>query len=165
MSAGCPAGRFEQSARVDAACLAGALFRRSALEAARDGAGEILDSRFFAYKEDVDLGWRMRRAGFSILYEPGARAVHERRWKEGARASMPLDLRRLSLRNRWLTILKNESTLGFLLRIPFYLLLETIIILYLLVREPRVLRAYPMILAGLRETLLRRRLHSRVSDA
>ena len=107
----------------------------------------------------------MRRAGFSILYEPGARAVHERRWKEGARASMPLDLRRLSLRNRWLTILKNESTLGFLLRIPFYLLLETIIILYLLVREPRVLRAYPMILAGLRETLLRRRLHSRVSDA
>ena len=82
---------FLDRADVDAACMACALFRRDALEAARDGAGEILDHRYFAYKEDVDLGWRLRRAGYRIAYLPECRAVHERGWREGSRRSIPLD--------------------------------------------------------------------------
>jgi N-acetylglucosaminyl-diphospho-decaprenol L-rhamnosyltransferase len=35
------------------------------------------DERFFMYSEDTDLGLRLRRAGFSVLYEPRATAVHE----------------------------------------------------------------------------------------
>ena len=150
------AGRHLVRESVDAACLAGALFDRRALLAARDGAGEVIDTRFFAYKEDVDLGWRLRRAGFRILYEPEARAVHERGWREGARRGIPLRLRRLSLRNRWLCILKNESLAGMIVRLPFFVLSESVLAGWLLAREARVLAGYAMILSEFGATLARR---------
>lgn len=151
-------GRFTEPEDVDAACMACALFRRRALDAARDGAGEVLDSRFFAYKEDVDLGWRLRRAGFRVRYEPGAVATHERGWREGARAAVPVNLRVLSFRNRWWTILKNESPLSLVLRMALYIPVEAVLFVRFCLIEPGVLRAYPRIVGGLRETLRRRKL-------
>ena len=35
------------------------------------------DEGYFMYAEDVDLCWRLRRAGFDVRYEPAARVVHE----------------------------------------------------------------------------------------
>jgi N-acetylglucosaminyl-diphospho-decaprenol L-rhamnosyltransferase len=35
------------------------------------------DDRYFMYMEDVDLCWRLRRAGWKVGYEPGATVVHE----------------------------------------------------------------------------------------
>jgi N-acetylglucosaminyl-diphospho-decaprenol L-rhamnosyltransferase len=35
------------------------------------------DERYFMYLEDVDLCWRMRRAGWRVVYEPAAEVVHE----------------------------------------------------------------------------------------
>ncbi len=35
------------------------------------------DERYFMYVEDVDLCWRLRRAGWAIRYEPAAEVVHE----------------------------------------------------------------------------------------
>ena len=34
------------------------------------------DERYFMYAEDVDLCWRARRAGWSVVYEPAARVIH-----------------------------------------------------------------------------------------
>jgi N-acetylglucosaminyl-diphospho-decaprenol L-rhamnosyltransferase len=34
------------------------------------------DPGYFMYMEDVDLCWRLRRAGWEVGYEPGAEAVH-----------------------------------------------------------------------------------------
>ncbi len=34
------------------------------------------DSAYFMYLEDVDLCWRLRRAGWSIAYEPAAQVMH-----------------------------------------------------------------------------------------
>ncbi len=34
------------------------------------------DERYFMYVEDVDLGWRLRRLGWRVAYEPGGAAVH-----------------------------------------------------------------------------------------
>jgi N-acetylglucosaminyl-diphospho-decaprenol L-rhamnosyltransferase len=34
------------------------------------------DERYFMYMEDVDLGWRLRRLGWRVAYEPGAETVH-----------------------------------------------------------------------------------------
>ncbi|WP_423918428.1 glycosyltransferase family 2 protein [Frigoribacterium sp. 2-23] len=50
------------------ACL---LVRRSAFEALGG-----FDERFFMYFEDVDLGYRLGRAGFTNVYEPAARVMH-----------------------------------------------------------------------------------------
>lgn len=35
------------------------------------------DERYFMYVEDVDLCWRLRRAGWRVWYEPAASVVHE----------------------------------------------------------------------------------------
>lgn len=153
---GAGTGRFLEPASVDAACLAGAALRRTAVERARDGAGEVLDSRYFAYQEDVDLGWRLRRAGFRVLYEPRASGEHDRGWREGRRHEIPADLRRASLRNRWFTILKNLSWPALAWRLPFLIALEALLFARLVVFEREVLPAYGMILRGARESRARR---------
>jgi N-acetylglucosaminyl-diphospho-decaprenol L-rhamnosyltransferase len=45
--------------------------RREALETI-DG----WDEGYFMYGEDLDLGWRLRRMGWRVAFEPGARVVH-----------------------------------------------------------------------------------------
>jgi len=34
------------------------------------------DERYFMYMEDLDLCWRLRRAGFDVAYEPGGAVTH-----------------------------------------------------------------------------------------
>lgn len=50
----------------------GCLIRRAALAAAGG-----LEPLYFAYLEDVDLGWRLRKLGYRALVVPGAVALHE----------------------------------------------------------------------------------------
>ena len=157
------AGAFQRREDVDAACMACALFRSSALEAARDGAGEVLDTRYFAYKEDVDLGWRLRRAGYRVAYLPEASAEHERGWREKQRRQVPLRLRICSLRNRWWTIVKNESALSLVARMALYAPVELLLACRLLLTEPGTLLAYPRIVLGIPETLRRRKIKVRDS--
>jgi GT2 family glycosyltransferase len=147
---------FDSESDVDAPCFAGAVLSRVAVEAARDGAGDVLDVRFFAYQEDVDFGRRLARAGFRTRYAPKARATHERRWRPGTRRSIPVALRRASLRNRLWTILKNASLGALLVRLPALLLYEGALATYLLLREPDVLPAYRDAWRGAKETLRRR---------
>jgi GT2 family glycosyltransferase len=157
------AGRYLEPTTVDAACLAGAMLRRAAADQARDGAGEILDTRYFAYQEDVDLGWRMRRAGYHVRYEPRAVGEHERGWREGRRRDMPVFLRRTSLRNRWFTILKNVSWPGLAWRLPFLCVRELAAFLWLLVTEPAVTPAFASAVAGIPGTIRRRPLARRAA--
>ena len=58
-------GRFDAPGDVFSACAGAALYRRSAL-------GDVggFDERLFIYLEDVDLGLRLRLAGWRCLYEP-----------------------------------------------------------------------------------------------
>jgi N-acetylglucosaminyl-diphospho-decaprenol L-rhamnosyltransferase len=54
---------------VSGACF---LVRRLAYESVRG-----FDDAYFMYAEDVDLCWRLRRAGWGVQYEPAAEVVHE----------------------------------------------------------------------------------------
>ena len=58
-------GRFDEPGEVFAACAGAALYRRGAV---LDVGG--FDERFFLYLEDVDLGLRLRLAGWRCRYEP-----------------------------------------------------------------------------------------------
>jgi hypothetical protein len=92
-------GQYERREQVFAACGNGMLLRRGALD--RVG---LLDEIFFAYIEDVDLCWRMRLDGWSILYEPGAVIDHVSAATSGSGTAF---FHFLVLRNRFLALLKN----------------------------------------------------------
>jgi len=62
------AGRARDADWVSGSCV---LLRRSAFETVRG-----FDEGYFMYGEDVDLCWRLRRAGWRVRYEPGARVTH-----------------------------------------------------------------------------------------
>lgn len=77
-----------------------ALFRVAALREVARG-DEILDSRFFAYYEDVELSARLRRAGWALAVHPEALARHE-----GSMSADRLGSRATYLRTRnryWVT--------------------------------------------------------------
>lgn len=61
----------EQAREIFAPCAAAALYRRSALDAVG-----LLDEEYFLYVEDVDLGFRLRLAGYRALYVPRASIQH-----------------------------------------------------------------------------------------
>jgi GT2 family glycosyltransferase len=64
-------GCYDAPGDVFAPCAGAALYRREALEAVGG-----FDERLFSYLEDVDLGLRLRLAGWRCAYEPSARALH-----------------------------------------------------------------------------------------
>jgi GT2 family glycosyltransferase len=64
-------GRWDRPGEVFAACAGAALYRRDAVVAAGG-----FDERFFSYLEDVDLGLRLRLAGWRCAWEPRAVARH-----------------------------------------------------------------------------------------
>jgi GT2 family glycosyltransferase len=103
-------GRVDAPAEVFGTCGAAVLHRLDALhDVAVDG--EVFDDDLFAFYEDVDLDWRLKARGWQARYVPEALATHER-GGEGARRSRLVE--RLSYRNRFLVIAKNDD-LGSLL--------------------------------------------------
>lgn len=124
------------------------------LEALDDAAldGEIFDEDFFAYKEDVDLAWRLRLLGWSAAYLPEAVAYHYRgaggrerasffEMAEGRRRRSP-EVNRLSTRNHLLMLAKNEDWTSALLHGVFLFPYEAVKFLFCLLFAPGTLPAY-----------------------
>src|SRR3989338_1155522 len=109
------------------------LFRASSLEDVRYE-DEILDHHFFAYKEDVDLAWRLQQAGWDAFYVPRAVAYHYRGiygpeksglWQRLRNHRSKSSLRNFfSTRNHWLMLIKNIHGSHFLLSLPWIGLYE-----------------------------------------
>ena len=56
----------------------------------RDAVG-LLDERYFMYGEDLDWAFRIKAAGWKIMYVPSARATHMKR--ASSRANRPRTIR------------------------------------------------------------------------
>lgn len=85
----------------------------------RDSGG--FDDDFFAYYEDVDLGWRMWILGYRIEYEPRSLTYHH--LSATARTFGFERIRLLQIRNPLLSILKNYEEEAFRRVLPVALLL------------------------------------------
>lgn len=148
------AGRFLASEKVLAACGAGMVYRREALERVRV-AGEVFPSEFFAFWEDLDLGWRVSACGYHVLYEPRAVAVHRRgaTAREGKGRLLfrrPPQLAAGYLLNRWATLVRNLHFGDAWWRLPLLVAWDMAMVTALVVRKPAVLfslRALPRRLA------------------
>ena len=121
-------GQYADRREVFGVCAAAAVYRRSALMEVADSNG-VFDERFFMHKEDVDLAWRLRRAGYRAVVHDEARGYHARGVRRatdvtgsGARAAWQRvvavirqetakdsALRQRAFRNHVLMLIKNES--------------------------------------------------------
>ncbi|MEZ6004570.1 MAG: glycosyltransferase family 2 protein [Planctomycetota bacterium] len=81
------------------------------------------DNRFFAYYEDVDLGWRSWVQGYKTCYVPSARCYHH--LSSTSRRVPPERLRLLQVRNPMLACLKNYDEANFARVFPTMLALAT----------------------------------------
>lgn len=111
---GAPASHFRQREEIFGVCGAAALYRKNALvEVSRSGCSPFAES-FFMYYEDVDLAWRLRRAGWRNVFVPSATARHQRGGAGAREAFVEYHL----VRNRlWLSA-RNASVGEFLREAP-----------------------------------------------
>ena len=146
-----------------------ALHRRAMLDDVAwrlpDGRLEHLTEDLFAYFDDVELDWRARRHGWKAVYEPAARARHER---GGAGPRRTARVEALNYANRLLTVATCDD--GPALRRAGLLVVTTTLLktVELAVTRPRALPAALARLGGLPAALRRRRqlqARARVSSA
>ena len=111
------------------------LYRREVLEeVALDG--EYFDKDFKIFYEDLDLAWRANKFGWRVFYTPLAVAYHQRgattqseKSKSGFLkkyyfANLPDNLQFHLVKNRYSTIIKNDSVKSFLFNLPDILVYE-----------------------------------------
>jgi N-acetylglucosaminyl-diphospho-decaprenol L-rhamnosyltransferase len=112
---GCPLEvleRYQAPNEVPWLCAAVVLARREALEAVLEPTAvpnkpQLFDESFFMYKEDTDLAWRIRLAGWSLIHFPALVGYHCRGWQD--RRSMSREIRLLTARNELKMCVKNHS--------------------------------------------------------
>ena len=84
---------------------------------------ERLDEEFFAYYDDLDLGWRLWLEGYRVHYVPTARCIHHRSTTSG---SFPREqVRLLQIRNSLFSCVKHYSEENLKRVLPALLALAT----------------------------------------
>lgn len=131
------------------------MFRTAALNAVRYG-DEYFDEDFFSYKEDIDLAWRLQRAGWSAWYQDDLLAFHHRTIRgEAMSASLRMAKyywqrekmnARFSYRNHLLMLIKNETPTTFWPDSPWIIWYETGKFIFLLFTRPRTLSVWREVL-------------------
>jgi GT2 family glycosyltransferase len=149
-------GQYEEQEHVFGISGALVLYRASALEEVRFE-DEILDHDFFAYKEDVDLAWRLQHRGWDALYVPQAVAYHYRGmygpeksglWQRLQNRRDKSTLRNFfSTRNHWMLLLKNVTCTSLVFTFPWIFAYEGARLVYVLVVERSGWRALKEVVA------------------
>jgi len=143
-------GQFDKEGYVFGVNGAVAFYRREMLEDIKQGE-DYFDSHFRFFYEDLDLAWRAKRAGWKAYYMPSAIAYHVRggtvragcgRNKPFARRFIDEKLHLDLIKNRYLTIIKNESYSDFLLHFLGILLYDLAMWAYILLFRPKLIKMF-----------------------
>lgn len=133
---------------------AASVFRRRALDDIsdyKDGKKVYFDEDFFAYKEDIDICWRLRHQGYTCLYQPNSVAYHNR-WETGgyikknfketlrSHKTRSSQINYYSYRNHLYLILKNEFLINCLIYAPWIFSYELKKLIYILLLERKTLK-------------------------
>jgi len=159
-------GQWQQPMAVFGVSGALPLYRLGALQSIAFGE-TFFDEDFFMYKEDVDLAFRLRWAGYSSFVVPTAKAYHDRTasHREGLRFNEQLAHRTSkrafinyhSYKNHLFVLAKNlQDGLAWRM-LPRVVCFELIKALWILVREWGSLRAWLVFFKMLPATLAKRR--------
>ena len=143
-------GQFEKGELIFGVNGAVAFYRREMLQEIKEGA-DYFDSDFRMFYEDLDISWRAKRFGWQAWYNPKAIAYHVRgasfRPAEGldkpyARRYLDDVLHSDLIKNRYLTIIKNESIHGFIFHLPAIVLYDFVQWVYILFFKPKVVKIF-----------------------
>jgi len=138
-------GQYDDMINVFGVSGAAAVYKREMIDMISED-GRFFDESFFAYKEDVDVSWRARLAGWEICFVPKAIAQHERGWKDDkSRKDISLKTRKHSYINRHFYIIKNDNIFYFLLHFPFIFIYEASCLVYILLKERKLFYAYKLL--------------------
>lgn len=137
-------GQYNKAEEIWGVDGAAPVYRRAALEDVKIW-NEYFDEDFFAYKEDIDLSWRIRLAGWKMFYEPRALAWHDRSAGEGTSKNLFEIIRERkkisrfakyhSFANQRLMQIKNETPILFLKHLYKILPKEALAWMYVLLFE------------------------------
>jgi GT2 family glycosyltransferase len=134
-------GQYDVADSIFWATGAASLLRRSALE--KTG---LLDESYFAHMEEIDLNWRMLRAGYRIGAVPEAVVYHQ---TGGTLGDTRFRKMFLNHRNSLITILKNHDGVTLMWVLPVRLMLEALTFLQgLLTARPKRSAAVPAAMAA-----------------
>ncbi len=86
----------------------------------------LFDPDFFMYHEDLDLGWRMRMAGYKIMLAPDAVVYHKYEFSKSIKKYYYME------RNRFICILENYKWPTIALITPACLLMELGLFIFLI---------------------------------
>lgn len=143
-------GEYEQGGYIFGVNGAVAFYRREMLEESKINL-DYFDIDYHIFYEDLDIAWRATNFGWKAYYVPKAVAYHVRgaTVREGGGIDKPYARRYLSnelnsdlLKNRYLTIIKNESLLSFLLHLPFILLYDALAWGYISFFKPSLIKIF-----------------------
>jgi len=158
-------GQFQKRGYVFGVNGAVAFYRRTMLEHIKENNG-YFDADFHIFYEDLDIAWRARRFGWKGYYIPEAIAYHLRggtvRLSHGinkpcARKYLDDRLHADLIKNRYLTIVKNESMLGFLFHSPYVVMYDLTLWSYILLFRPQQIKIFVSNLKYLKSALTRRK--------
>ena len=143
-------GQYNNPEFIFGACAAAVLYRKSMLDDIAITPGEYFDNDYNMFYEDLDISWRANNFGWRTFYNPKAVVYHERgatakskkpKFKFLQRYNFTWLDRRLKtdlIKNRYMTIIKNDKIKCFLFDLPHIVLYELKLWCYCLLFEPQV---------------------------
>jgi GT2 family glycosyltransferase len=143
-------GQYGQAGYIFGVNGAAAFYRRAMLEDIKRGT-EYFPAYYRIFYEDLDIAWRAQNSGWRGYYIPSALAYHIRGGtvrqegginKRYARAYLNDELHTCLVKNRYRTILRNESFFGFLLYLPFIVAYDLFAWGYILLFRSKLLKKF-----------------------
>lgn len=132
------------------------LYRREAIDDVAIN-GDLFASEFHSFREDAELGFRLRERGWEVIYEPAAAAEHGRRSLPERRRSMPAEVNYHSLKNRYLLRAYHQDIANFFMTLIPTVWRDLAAFAYVLTAERSSLPAYSWLWQNRRRILDRRR--------
>lgn len=151
---------FRQDKEVFGSSGACPIYLRQALEDVKVN-GEYFDEDFFSYKEDVDISYRLRLAGYKTYFVSRATCYHDRSARGFSnvlenRKRKPNWINIYSYRNHIYTILKNEFNLNLLKTFFQTFIYEFKKIVYILLYERSTMKFFIKNISNIKKMRVKR---------